>query len=71
MISQNLAGLHEIANINTRKIVTIAKSQKIVLANNSNNKVLLNTVAGDAQSQVRSGLEVSGTLTRTEKKVHQ
>ena len=28
---------HEIAKINTRKIVTIAKSQNFVLANNSNN----------------------------------
>ena len=35
-----LARLHEIAKINTRKIVTIAKSQNFVLANNSNNKVM-------------------------------
>ena len=35
VIAQNLAWLHEIAKINIRKIVTIAKSQNIVLANNS------------------------------------
>ena len=37
--AKKLAQLHEIAKINTRKIVTIAKSQNFVLANNSNNKV--------------------------------
>ena len=35
----NLAGLHEIAKISTRKMVAIPKSQNFVLANNSNNKV--------------------------------
>ena len=39
MNSQNWARRHEIAKINTRKIVTIPKSQNFVLANNSNNKV--------------------------------
>ena len=39
VISQILARLHEIAKINTRKIVTIAKTQNFVLANNRNNKV--------------------------------
>ena len=38
---QNLAWLREIAKINTRKIVRIPKSQNFVLANNSNNKVVL------------------------------
>ena len=37
--SQNLARLHEIAKISTRKIIAIPKSQNFVLANNSNNKV--------------------------------
>ena len=38
--SQNLARLHEIAKISTRKIIAIPKSQNFVLANNSNNKVV-------------------------------
>ena len=37
--SQSWAWLHEIAKINTRKIVTIPESQNFVLAINSNNKV--------------------------------
>ena len=37
--SQNLARLHEIAKISTRKIIPLPKSQNFVLANNSNNKV--------------------------------
>ena len=36
---QNLAGLHEIAKISTRKMVAIPTSQNFELANNSNNKV--------------------------------
>ena len=39
--SQSLARLREIAKINTRKIVAIPKSQNFVLANNSNNKVVV------------------------------
>ena len=37
--SQNIARLHEIAKITTRKISAIPKSQNFVLANNSNKKV--------------------------------
>ena len=37
--SQNLSRLHEITKISTRKIVAIPKSQKSILANNSNNMV--------------------------------
>ena len=37
--SQNLARLHEIAKISTRKIIPLPKLQNFVLANNSNNKV--------------------------------
>ena len=44
--SQNLARLHEIAKISTRKIIPLPKSQNFVLANNSNNKVYLRVGIG-------------------------
>ena len=39
--SQKLARIREITKINTRNMVGIPKSQNFVLANNSNNKVVV------------------------------